>query len=102
MAARMRVMMASAPLLGRRGTRDPMPRPSNDLHAIACPSSSTCLAVGEGGTILASTDGGRTWYSVSNPVSGTNKWLYGIACPSRSACLAVGLAGTILARANGK
>jgi photosystem II stability/assembly factor-like uncharacterized protein len=35
-----------------------------DLHGVACPSPSTCVAVGGGGTILRSTDGGRTWRSV--------------------------------------
>jgi photosystem II stability/assembly factor-like uncharacterized protein len=34
---------------------------------VSCPSPSTCVAVGSsdtGGTILRSTDGGRTWRSV--------------------------------------
>ena len=34
-----------------------------DLQGVACPSPSTCVAVG-GDTILRSTDGGRTWRSV--------------------------------------
>jgi photosystem II stability/assembly factor-like uncharacterized protein len=37
---------------------------TNTLNAMACPRPSTCVAVGEGGTILRSTDGGRTWRSV--------------------------------------
>ena len=33
----------------------------SDLHGVACPRPSTCVAVGGGGTLLRSTDGGRTW-----------------------------------------
>jgi photosystem II stability/assembly factor-like uncharacterized protein len=33
----------------------------NYLFGVRCPSPSTCVAVGEGGTILQSTDGGSTW-----------------------------------------
>ena len=31
------------------------------LAAVSCPSSTTCLAVGTAGTVVASTDGGATW-----------------------------------------
>jgi hypothetical protein len=38
------------------------PRPQgNQLYALSCPSASTCFAVGEAGTILATTNGGNTW-----------------------------------------
>ena len=37
---------------------------SNALAGVACPRPSTCFAVGNSGTILRSTDGGRTWRSV--------------------------------------
>jgi photosystem II stability/assembly factor-like uncharacterized protein len=60
-----------------------------DLHGVACPSPSTCVAVG-GDTILRSTDGGRTWRRQPNPLSGTPYGLYGVACPSPSTCVAVG------------
>ena len=34
------------------------------LFGVACPRPSTCVAVGDRGTILRTTDGGRTWRSV--------------------------------------
>src|SRR5450759_2935529 len=65
-----------------------------DLYGIVCPTSRACLAVGDGGTILASADGGATWRSRS---SGTDNNLISITCPTSRACLAVGDGGTILA-----
>ena len=67
---------------------------TQSLYGVACPTSSACLAVGYGGTILASTDGGVTWTGRS---SGTGQWLVGITCLTSSTCLAVGYGGTILA-----
>ena len=37
---------------------------SNWLGGVACPSASTCVAVGDWGTILRTTNGGRTWRRV--------------------------------------
>jgi photosystem II stability/assembly factor-like uncharacterized protein len=37
---------------------------TNVLRGVACPSPSSCVAVGWHGTILRSTDGGSTWRSV--------------------------------------
>ena len=63
----------------------------SDLHGVACPRPSTCVAVGGEGTILRSTDGGRTWRRQPNPLSGTSNYgLYGVSCPSPSTCVAVG------------
>jgi photosystem II stability/assembly factor-like uncharacterized protein len=36
----------------------------DNLTGVACLSLSTCVAVGVAGTLLRSTDGGRTWRSV--------------------------------------
>ena len=36
----------------------------NSLYGVACPSPSTCVAVGGSGAIVRSTDGGSTWHSV--------------------------------------
>ena len=69
----------------------------NTLYAVSCPSSGLCVAVGEEGTIVTSTDGGATWTSRT---SGTDFDLDGVACPSTSACMAVGGA-TILVSTNG-
>ena len=65
----------------------------SDLHG-ACPSPSTCVAVGVRGTILRSTDGGRTWRSQPNPSSGISGTVplggVAVACPSPSTCVVVG------------
>jgi photosystem II stability/assembly factor-like uncharacterized protein len=71
------------------------------LNAVACPSPSTCVAVGAspgGGTILRSTNGGSTWH---RQPSGTPDILYGVACPRPSTCFAVGWDGTILRSTDG-
>ncbi len=38
-----------------------------DLNAVACASRQTCWAVGQAGTILRTTDGGKQWLRVSPP-----------------------------------
>jgi hypothetical protein len=63
------------------------------LHGIACVSASVCRAVGEDGTVLATTDAGKTWAAETTP---TDNFLAGIACPGPDTCLAVGGGGTIL------
>jgi photosystem II stability/assembly factor-like uncharacterized protein len=75
---------------------------------VACTLPSTCVAVGFGGTILRSTDGGHTWRS---QIFGTPDILYAVACPRPSTCVAVGASivlrptdrskGTILRTTNG-
>lgn len=62
---------------------------STNLHAIACPARNTCYAVGELGRILATTDGGRTWRSQRNPLSGLTA-LNAIACPAVRTCYVAG------------
>ncbi|HVC82522.1 MAG TPA: YCF48-related protein, partial [Chloroflexota bacterium] len=62
------------------------PTSTATLGSISCPSSSTCFAVGTGGTILATRNGGATWTSLP---SGTTQQLSGISCPSISTCVAV-------------
>ena len=70
----------------------------NRLRRVTCTTSSTCLIVGDGGTILASADGGATW---SNRSTSAGQDLRGITCPSTSDCLAVGSWGTILVSTDG-
>lgn len=64
-----------------------------NLTAIACPALNRCWIVGSGGTILETTDAGKTW---QHDVSGTAANLWGIACPAVLRCYAVGDGGTIL------
>jgi photosystem II stability/assembly factor-like uncharacterized protein len=71
-----------------------VPSGTSYLNAIACPSTTTCYAVGEnssgsgGAIVLATTDSGTTWTTETVP-SGT-ALLYGIACTSTTTCYAVG------------
>src|SRR5207237_6143066 len=55
-----------------------------ELGAISCPSVTTCIAVGDNGTILETTDG-SSWNEQT--VGGA---LYGVACPTTEVCYAVG------------
>jgi photosystem II stability/assembly factor-like uncharacterized protein len=53
---------------------------------------------GSGGTILRTTNGGRTW---RRQPSGTPNDLDGVACARPSTCVAVGGGGTILRSTDG-
>jgi hypothetical protein len=53
------------------------------LHAVACPSATTCLSVGENGTVVTTRGNAR---SVASGVDGGAS-LEGIACPSTSLCV---------------
>jgi photosystem II stability/assembly factor-like uncharacterized protein len=77
---------------------------TNNLFGVRCQRPSTCVAVGLGGTLLRSMDGGSTW---SSQTSGTTNTLLGVACPSPSTCVAAGanldsaLSGAILRTVDG-
>jgi hypothetical protein len=72
------------------------------LNGITCVSVTVCYAVGTAGTILSTSDGGRTWTNQSNPIRGNRLIdLCGVACPSRSVCYAAGGHGTMLKTADG-
>src|ERR671932_1612108 len=80
------LVLVAPPLGGRLSARaaaaaasSPSSGTLSDLHGVACPSPSTCVAVGDKGTILRSTDGGRTWRSQPNLFSGTPNNLNGVA-----------------------
>lgn len=74
------------------------------LWAVACTSKAVCYAGGDGGVIVATTNGGATW--VVQP-TGTTRSFSGIACPTRLECHAVAGEpnqldqGVILATKNG-
>ncbi len=65
---------------------------------MSCASASRCEVVGQGGTILATSDGGTTWTEQTSPV---NQDLESASCVSASQCWAVGTGGTILVTTNG-
>ena len=57
----------------------------------ACPGTTTCTAVGRGGTIVTTTDL-ATW---TKATSGTTNMLNSVTCLSTSFCMAVGQNGTV-------
>ncbi len=65
---------------------------SYTLTAVACPSGTQCVAVGETtfktGMVLTSSDGGSTW-SQHNVPAGVGT-LAAVACPAANTCTAVG------------
>ena len=62
------------------------------LYGAACPTATRCVVVGgtDAGTVLTSSDGGRTWTSTT--VAGVGA-LYGVSCLDASHCVAVGTTG---------
>ncbi len=83
------------------------PAPAASLNGVACPSATTCFAVGVLGSSTGSIDvtanGGTTWTTQTVP-AGTGA-LAGIACPTTSTCEAVGQStssrGIVLGTTNG-
>ena len=71
---------------------------TQNLNGIACPSASTCFAVGASGTILVTTNG-STWGQLTSGIPKNS--LSGIACPGTSTCFVVGESGTILKTTDG-
>src|SRR5215831_19484521 len=69
-----------------------------NLNAISFVDANTGTAVGGGGTILHTTDGGATWTPQS---SGTTFWLHGVSFLDTNTGWAVGDGGTILHTTDG-
>jgi photosystem II stability/assembly factor-like uncharacterized protein len=65
----------------------------SNLYGIFFINQSTIIAVGEGGTITRTTDGGATWFDL---ISGTTNTLYGVFFTDSLSGTAVGSGGTIL------
>jgi hypothetical protein len=72
--------------------QNPLPQADN-LNGVSCPSATICYAVGDLGTILATTNGGAAWNG-QNSTSSAN--LQAVSCPSTTICVAVGDGGTVL------
>jgi photosystem II stability/assembly factor-like uncharacterized protein len=68
------------------------------LRGVSCPTTSQCVAVGSGGILVTSSNGGSTW---TGRKSGTTETLRGVSCPTTSDCHAVGDGGTVIASTNG-
>jgi photosystem II stability/assembly factor-like uncharacterized protein len=71
---------------------------SANLLDVAMPTPSTAVAVGGGGTIVVSLDGGVTWVPVG---SGTTNTLYGVCFSNSTTGFAVGALGTVLRTTDG-
>jgi photosystem II stability/assembly factor-like uncharacterized protein len=109
------LVLVAPPLGGSLSARLTTPAASRQLrgttdllHGVACASPNTCVAVGDilqeyilNGMILRSTNGGPTWRSQNNPISGTFNLLDHVACASPSTCVVVGDGSTILRSTNG-
>ena len=67
---------------------------TSTLHDVGCLTSSHCFAVGDAGTLLATTDVGRAWHREASP-AGTAP-LYRIACAPPASCYVIALPETIL------
>lgn len=63
------------------------------LYDVSCPTTTSCVAVGDSGVVRKTTDGGATWTAGS---SGSTATLSGVACPSTTTCYAVGWSGALL------
>ena len=75
------------------------PSPTGDeLRAVAVPDSRNAVAVGAGGTILRTADGGVTW---QRQFSGTDDYLSAISFTDANTGWVVGTGGTILHTVDG-
>jgi photosystem II stability/assembly factor-like uncharacterized protein len=74
------------------------PVPPPGLNSVSCPVSGKCVAVGDLGSIVVTSDGGANW---SNRDSGSASDLLGVSCPTAATCFAVGSNGTVLRTTNG-
>jgi photosystem II stability/assembly factor-like uncharacterized protein len=71
------------------------------LDDVACLSTMRCEAVGQDGTIIATTDGGATWRAQGNPMQGSPTELYRVTCMPPSSCYVIARPDTILVTHDG-
>jgi hypothetical protein len=83
------------------GSANPPGAGESGLLGIACPTATSCVAVGYTGPISARTTLVERWNGTSwaidtspNPTGATESVLAGVACPTATSCYAVGHAGT--------
>lgn len=65
----------------------------NWFNSIYCTDINTCIAAGDSGIIVKTTDGGAHW---TKETSGTIQRINSIVCPDNNTCYAVGDSGVIL------
>lgn len=66
------------------------------LHGVSCTNAGTCVAVGDRGTILTSTDRGASWAGQVAAGGDQVTPLRAVSCASASNCVAVGDRGIII------
>lgn len=69
--------------------QNPLPR-GYSMSAVACRSLTACIAVGQGGSIATTNDGGQHW---TDRASRTTTDLWSVACPGQAVCYATGYTG---------
>jgi len=67
---------------------------TSTLYDVGCLTTSRCFAVGDAGTLLATTDGGRAWRRETSPTGAAP--LYRIACAPPASCYVIARPDTIL------
>ena len=77
--------------------QNPLPQ-GNSLSSVSFTDANTGAAVGAGGTILRTTDGGAHWTSQTSGILNT---LYGVSFKDANTGIAVGDYGTIFRTTNG-
>jgi photosystem II stability/assembly factor-like uncharacterized protein len=67
------------------------------LSGVTCASVTACVAVGPGGVLIRSTDGGITWTApiTLRDEDGSLQDLWGVACANENSCIAGGHNGTV-------
>lgn len=76
---------------GATWTQQTLPGRTGTLLGLTCVSATQCWAVGQGGTILATSDGGATWIAESSGLRGRGAAnLNAISCAGATLCWAVG------------
>jgi Photosynthesis system II assembly factor YCF48 len=66
---------------------------TSTLYDAGCLTATHCFAVGDAGTMLATTDGGSSWHREASPVQAP---LYRIACAPPASCYVIARPGTIV------
>jgi hypothetical protein len=67
---------------------------TSTLYDVGCLTASRCFAVGDAGTLLATTDAGATWSREASPAGAAP--LYRIACAPPASCYVIARPGTIV------
>ncbi len=71
---------------------------TNTLYDVGCLTASHCFAVGNAGTLLATTNGGGTWSREASPAGAP---LYRIACAASASCYVIARPETIVVTHDG-